>query len=151
MPFSLSEPDADLFLSGAQALVNPVNCQGHMGKGLALQFKNRYPYTNTCYKTHCRERKLRPGQVFVVREPSGLYIVCFATKDHWYPPSRMEWVEEGLVDLAAYVRHYRIGSIAVPALGCGEGKLPWRRVLPRIEDFARLCPDTLVIAYPPKE
>ena len=33
----------DLFESGCQALVNPVNCVGVMGKGLALQFRHRSP------------------------------------------------------------------------------------------------------------
>ena len=33
----------DLFQSGAQALVNTVNRVGVMGKGIALQFKKRFP------------------------------------------------------------------------------------------------------------
>jgi hypothetical protein len=33
----------DIFASGCQALVNPVNCVGVMGKGLVLQFKQRWP------------------------------------------------------------------------------------------------------------
>ena len=31
------------FDSHAQVLVNPINCVGVMGKGLALEFKRRYP------------------------------------------------------------------------------------------------------------
>ena len=34
---------ADLFASGCEALVNPVNCAGAMGRGLALAFKRRDP------------------------------------------------------------------------------------------------------------
>ena len=39
----------NLFESTAEALVNTVNCVGVMGKGVALQFKERYPenYKNT--------------------------------------------------------------------------------------------------------
>ena len=33
----------DIFDSKMEVLVNPVNCVGVMGKGLALEFKNRYP------------------------------------------------------------------------------------------------------------
>ena len=33
----------NLFDSDAQALVNTVNTEGVMGKGIALQFKERFP------------------------------------------------------------------------------------------------------------
>ena len=33
----------DLFASQAQTLVNTVNCVGVMGKGVALEFKKRFP------------------------------------------------------------------------------------------------------------
>src|SRR5438105_3854365 len=33
----------DLLQAEAEALVNPVNCVGVMGKGLALQFKRAFP------------------------------------------------------------------------------------------------------------
>ena len=34
---------SDLFESKAQTLVNTVNCVGVMGKGVALEFKKRFP------------------------------------------------------------------------------------------------------------
>lgn len=33
----------DIFDSGAQTLVNTINCVGVMGKGVALEFKKRFP------------------------------------------------------------------------------------------------------------
>ena len=36
----------DLFKSKAQCLVNTVNCEGYMGKGIAYQFKLAYPNNN---------------------------------------------------------------------------------------------------------
>ena len=33
----------NIFAQNVKALVNPVNCVGIMGKGLALQFKRRFP------------------------------------------------------------------------------------------------------------
>lgn len=33
----------NLLESDAQALVNTVNCEGYMGKGLAYQFNNEIP------------------------------------------------------------------------------------------------------------
>ena len=42
--------DADLFATGCEALVNPVNCVGVMGRGLALAFKRRYPAHFASYR-----------------------------------------------------------------------------------------------------
>ena len=42
----------DIFASKAHALVNTVNCVGVMGKGIALDFKKRFPKqsaTCLCY------------------------------------------------------------------------------------------------------
>ncbi|MBD3175699.1 MAG: Appr-1-p processing protein, partial [Armatimonadia bacterium] len=33
----------NLLEADAEALVNTVNCVGHMGKGIALQFKQAFP------------------------------------------------------------------------------------------------------------
>ena len=36
----------NIFDSPAQCLVNTVNCEGYMGKGIAYQFKERFPENN---------------------------------------------------------------------------------------------------------
>ena len=61
------------------------------------------------------------------------YIVNFPTKGHWREPSRIEFVRDGLGDLVAQIQNLRIRSIAIPALGCGNGGLDWSDVRPLIE------------------
>ena len=61
------------------------------------------------------------------------YIVNFPTKGHWREPSRIEFVRDGLVDLVAQIQNLQIQSIAIPALGCGNGGLDWSDVRPLIE------------------
>jgi len=39
----ITESTGDLLIAEAEALVNTVNCVGVMGKGIALQFKRKYP------------------------------------------------------------------------------------------------------------
>ena len=39
-----------LFTSNCKVLVNTINCAGAMGKGIALEFKNRYPDMYFKYK-----------------------------------------------------------------------------------------------------
>ena len=43
----------DLFESGAQTLVNTVNCVGVMGKGVALAFRKRFPEMYADYVARC--------------------------------------------------------------------------------------------------
>ena len=64
--------DADLFtIADADALMNPVNTQGVMGKGLALEFKRRFPHSYKAYRAACQRGELRPGVVLFV--PCLLY------------------------------------------------------------------------------
>ena len=67
-------------------LVNPVNCAGVMGKGLALEFKLRYPAMYTCCRMACLEQELKPGGLLVWRSCTG-WVVSLATKDDWRAPS----------------------------------------------------------------
>ena len=124
---------ADLFTSQAEALINPVNCVGVMGRGLALTFSRRHPEILDPYRTACRTGDIRPGRVFIhqlthQRPGDPVYIIHFPTKRHWRDPSRIEDITAGLTDLAARCRAAAIRSIAVPALGCGLGGLPWTAV-----------------------
>lgn len=124
------------------AIVNTVNCVGVMGKGIALQFKNKWPENFRAYAAACVAKEVRPGRMFVF-DSGGLvkpnYIINFPTKDHWRGKSRMEFIRDGLQDLVATVNRLGIRSIAIPPLGCGNGGLDWNDVRPLIENaFASL-------------
>lgn len=126
----------DLFEAEVEALVNAVNCVGVMGKGLALQFKHKFPENFAAYKTACKESRVLPGQMFVY-EPDQAelpkYIINFPTKRHWRTKSLMEDIQLGLAALRDDVERLRISSIAIPPLGCGLGGLEWDRVREKIE------------------
>lgn len=118
----------NIFNSGLQTIVNPVNCVGAMGKGLALQYRNKYPGMYAEYTKHCRKGLYRPGTIILYKDYSP-QILNFATKDHFISPSRLEFIEAGL---KAFVEQYGalgITSIAFPMLGCGEGGLSGKKVL----------------------
>ena len=123
----------DLLASDAQVLVNPVNCVGVMGKGLAKAFADRFPTILPPYQAACRERRLRPGQVQFLTLPDGRVIANLPTKDHWRDPSRIEWVRDGLAALRLKVLDRGLSSIAIPPLGAGLGGLRWRDVRSEIE------------------
>ncbi len=122
----------DLFASRAQTLVNTVNCVGVMGKGVAEQFKQRFPAMFDDYKARCDRKGVRLGEPYLYRDLSGLQIVNFPTKDHWRSPSRITDIECGLDYLAAHAAGWKIASLALPPLGCGNGGLEWAEVGPLI-------------------
>ncbi len=76
------------------------------------------------------------------------FIINFPTKEHWRSPSRLADIRSGLVDLVATVRRLEINSLAVPALGCGNGGLEWS-VRPLIEEAFADLPDVRVLVVPP--
>ena len=120
----------DLFESQAQTLVNTVNCVGVMGKGVAEQFKQRFPAMFEDYKSRIDPKTVRLGEPYLYRDLSGLQIVNFPTKDHWRSPSRLADIEHGLDYLVAHIAEWRIPSVALPPLGCGNGGLEWSEVGP---------------------
>ena len=65
------------------AIVNTVNCVGVMGKGIALQFRNKWPENNRAYEAACKVKQVRPGKMFVF-DSGGLvkpnFIITFRPK-----------------------------------------------------------------------
>ncbi len=143
----------DLLAADVDALVNAVNTVGVMGKGLALQFKRAYPANFRAYKAACDAGTFAIGQV-LTHDAGALarprYIINFPSKQDWRAPSRREYIEDGLAALTREVRRLEIASIAVPALGCGLGGLPWAEVLPRIAAAFHPLADIRVLVFAPQ-
>lgn len=123
----------DMFAFQVDARVNTVNCQGVMGAGVALAFKNRYPEMFEDYRDACRRGLVRPGYLHIWKGPGGGWVINFPTKRDWRDPSRYEDIESGLQALRTYLQEQGAISVAVPALGCGNGGLDWKKVAPMIE------------------
>jgi O-acetyl-ADP-ribose deacetylase (regulator of RNase III) len=124
--------NGDLLEDDSQMFVNPVNCLGVMGKGLALQFRKKYPENYQMYRAACAKRWLKPGGMIVCDRVDyddwPRYIANVATKNDWRKPSKEEWVESCLHSIAWLLETTEVETIALPALGCGLGGLEWERV-----------------------
>jgi len=145
--------DGDLFADPADALVNPVNCVGVMGRGLALEFRRASPAMERAYADACRRGRVQPGRMFVFE--TGLLVpprlvVNFPTKRHWRDLARIEDIALGLEALVQEIEGRAIRSIAVPALGAGLGGLSWDIVRPRIEDTLGRLDAVRVRVYLPR-
>jgi O-acetyl-ADP-ribose deacetylase (regulator of RNase III) len=144
----------NLFGAEVEAFTNAVNCVGVMGKGIALEFKRRYPDAFAAYKQTCDTGQLRLGQVFVFdrgKSVSPRYIVHFPTKNHWRDSSQIEDIETGLKSLVSELYKLQIDSIAIPALGCGLGGLEWTSVRQEIETAFAACKTVKVLVFQPLE
>lgn len=144
------KPGSDIFKSTAHALVVPVNTVGTMGNGLAKAFALRYPGLEAEYKRACRTLVYKKPGFSVHDMPGTPYrkIICLPTKYDWRKDSTIPILIHSLDGLASHVEAAGILSIAVPALGCGKGKLPWMTVEDLIYQF--LDPlDIEVELYPP--
>lgn len=139
----------NIFESYAECLVNTVNCEGYMGKGIAYQFKLRYPQNNKDYIRVCKNKELYIGSIHSFYE-DGKIIVNFPTKDKWREKSKMSYIETGLDLLVEFIKNKSITSIAIPPLGCGNGGLDWDNVKHLIDSKLNVVDDICdVIVYEP--
>ena len=142
-----------LFESNCQTLVCTVNCEGVMGKGIALEFKKNFPEMFTRYRDACLYSKTQlnhGGDLWLYRYPDleqftlwdtdgnlnkgrQSKILCFATKEHWRNPSKLEWIDRGLEEFVKRYKEWGITSVAFPKLGCNNGGLDWNEVRPLME------------------
>ncbi len=143
----------DIFKAEVEAIVNTVNCVGVMGRGIALQFKKRFPENFKVYETACKQDEVKPGHMFVYDTGSFVnprFVINFPTKRHWRGKSRMADIDSGLLDLARVIQEHKIRSIALPPLGCGLGGLEWSEVRGRIEQTLSDLTDVEIVVFEPK-
>ncbi len=136
----------DMFFSNMQTLTISVNIQGIMGKGLASRAKYQFPDVYVQYQDACRAKKITPIQSYLYKREASLdqeladltlplnsqnavkWFLLFATKRKWRENSRLEDIEGGLNWVKQNAVNNGIKSLAMPALGCGSGKLNWSDV-----------------------
>jgi O-acetyl-ADP-ribose deacetylase (regulator of RNase III) len=78
---------------------------------------------------------MRPGDIHAWA--TGTLIPPFtvlnlATKGHWRQDSDIDDIVRGLSILHEWIKESDVESVALPAIGCGLGGLPWGQVKARI-------------------
>ncbi len=160
--------EGDMFFSTMQTLTVSVNLVGIMGKGLASRAKYQFPDVYVVYQDACRRKHLQMGRPYLYKreafvdeeladEPGSLpevnankWFLLFATKKHWRDISDIGGIEQGLQWVRENYKTKGIKSLAVPALGCGLGRLNWRDVGPLMcRELSGL--DVPVAIYLPRE
>lgn len=138
----------DIFESPAQVIVNTVNTVGVMGKGIAKTYKRLYPEMFRQYQVYCEKGLLDIGKLWIYKDEKK-WILNFPTKKHWRNPSKIEYIEQGLIKFVDTYKDKGIRSISFPPLGCGNGGLDWEsEVKPLMEKYLKDL-DIDVLIHPP--
>lgn len=144
--------DGDIFENAPDVwLVNPVNCVGVMGAGLAAKFKKLFPENFAAYKRVCDNKQMTLDFMFIY--PSQR-IINFPTKFHWKDESKLSHIAAGLMDLFRSISIFQMEEVAVPALGCGLGGLHWpdvKGLIQKTHDFWKMQDKVDLIVYEPKD
>ncbi len=144
----------NILLQDTEALVNTVNCDGYMGKGIALQFKKAFPNNYKYYHNACSRKEVHPGKVLVFETGLSInprFIINFPTKMHWKGKAKIEYIKTGMVSLRSQIIDHDIRSISIPPLGCGLGGLKWSDVYPIIKDGLSDLAGVSIFLYPPEK
>lgn len=151
MEFMITYVKGNLFKSPAKVLVNTVNTEGVMGKGIAKEFKAIYPEMFEKYRHFCETKQFKVGKLWLYKTPNK-WILNFPTKTTWRKPSELAYVEAGLKNFTENYAKHGITSIAFPPLGCGNGELSWKKqVRPLMEKYLKLIPiDIFIHLYTPE-
>ncbi len=144
MPYK--EIRGNIFNSKAQALVNTVNCVGVMGKGIALEFRRRYPKMFKEYQDACKNGKLKPGGILPYRD-GKTWILNFVIKKDWKQPSKVEWIENCLKEFVSRYRDIGIKSVAFPWIGAMNGRIPIEKIKKIMRNYLSNLTDIIVEVY----
>lgn len=127
-----------IFDAQVEAIVNPANCVGVMGAGLALAIRQRWPRTYEDFRHATTNGLIRIG--YIHSSSTGQdwprFVMHLPTKLHWRDPAKLRYVRAGLADMSRALAELRVESVALPALGCGLGGLDWEDVEPLIRATA---------------
>ena len=139
----------NMFDYPADGQVNLVNCVGVMGRGVALEFKNRHPLMFADYVSDCQLKKYEAGTVIPYKITDSLTLFSMATKYHWRDKSTYQWIKTGVKNLRTEIRKSTCRTIILPAPGCGCGGLDWERVRSILQEYLDDTVWQKIIIFPP--
>lgn len=129
------EKQGDLFTSDAHVLGHGVNCFGVMGKGIAVEFKTRYPSMYKQYRDRCDLSLLNPGEAFFYCDPeTGRLISNMASQWKPGPNAHYDWAMRSIKKTLDWMQELEVESLAIPRIGCGVGGLDWPQMYYRLLD-----------------
>jgi hypothetical protein len=104
------------------------------------------------YAVKCKKGIIKVGKVDYFNACDKI-IINFPTKQYFKYPSKIQWIEQGLIDFVNTYKKHNVTSVAFPKLGCSNGKLNWFEVKQLMEKYLTnldidvyICLDNLNVA-----
>lgn len=149
MPPSLGMPlelhTGDLFAApGLPALGHGCNCAGAMGRGIAVQFRQRYPAMYEAYRRRCLAGTFLLGDVFVWDAESPV-IFNLGTQTHWIDRASLTAIFHATRQMLACCEARRLPAVGIPRIGAGLGGLSWPTVAGVLSAVAASSPVRLQV------
>ncbi|MBD5370127.1 MAG: macro domain-containing protein [Bacteroides sp.] len=127
-------------IEGVSNYAHGCNCAGAMGKGIALEFKRRFPEMYREYRKRCLRKEFRPGDVFGYCYGDG-YVYNLATQLRMGPHATLDNIRNSIRLMLEMANENEVRDIALPAIGAGIGGLNWADVKKVIVEEAGAYPD----------
>lgn len=115
----------DIFeITNVKNYAHGCNCSGAMGKGIAVQFKQKFPFMYEQYKKLCLEGKFKLGDVYKYDYNEGV-VFNLATQQSWKTQAEIKAIEVSLRTMLGIALDKKINQIALPKIGAGLGGGNW--------------------------
>lgn len=101
------------------SLAHCVSQDLKMGKGIAVQFKNKFGNVDKLYEQH---KKI--GEVACIKI-NDRYIFNLITKERYFNKPNYDNLRSTLQNLRLLCDHFGIKKLGMPKIGCGLDKLKW--------------------------
>ena len=115
-----------------------------MGKGIAVEFRRRFPAMYEEYRARCADGRFGLGDV-IAWSADGRTVFNLGTQKTWRTKAKLADVETALRAMVTLAELDRIAEIGMPRIGAGLGALPWTDVRAAIERIGAATAVTLVV------
>src|SRR5687768_5990734 len=123
MPISFVKGDVFAH-DGLTAYAHGCNCAGAMGRGIAVEFRRRYPTMYKEYKARCQRGEFVLGDVFVWTE-GGTTVYNLGTQRTWRVKAELGAIEKAVREMVRLAETTGVARIGLPRIGAGHGALAW--------------------------
>lgn len=106
-----------------------ANGEAVMGKGIALQARERFPNLPKELGRKLRVFGLTPIAFHSIK------ILTFPVKLDWWQNSSLSLIEEGCKSLVEHFSKLNTDAVYMVRPGCGNGQLDWEEVKPILEAY----------------
>ena len=148
---TFEQVQGDLFAQrDVAALGHGVNCRGVMGRGIAVEFRRRFPDMFDSYRAECLSRRLRPGLLFPWPLPNGRWVYNLASQDEPGKHATEDALASALTAVLEHAQAHGVTSVALPLIGAGIGGMSPRTTIATMERVTSATPVLVRLVVKPR-